>query len=508
MGRAKSELGSPPLLVVYVALVIFAAVTLPFLLHDAAAPEPRRPELLTVALLVGVSAVNVEIGRLLAGGLSRTHQPHKALSAWGFACGLLLPPPWLLVVVPVAYAHTWWRGMRLPLWKWSMSAAYVVLAALAAGLATHAVLGGNTTPTNWMAGNGGAGLASIAVGGAVFLVVESVLLHISAYTNHAEDEVWLRATLRGPWFYLTEAGILMIGGLLSAVWTGGGWYVLLFVPIYILAQRAALQESMSERNRALEEANRFKIDLMGMIGHEIGNPLTSVMGHAQLGTEALQDGDRDRVAHSLTVVERNARQIRYVLTDVLTLVTNESGRLEAQPEPCQVGPAIARAVAALPHSARPEVVPGDDAVAMVQPLHLDQMLANLLGNAAKYAGGVAEVRVGRTGEQVTIGVVDHGPGVPPELRDHLFQRFSRADATRAMPGTGLGLFITRALARANGGDLVHRDAEPQGAVFELSLPAATADDPDTAATEENPDGPRRRRPRPDPGAGSPRQQPA
>lgn len=455
----------------HVTLVNAGAVALPFLLQDLGAPAPRRPELLTVALLVGVSAINIEMARVLTGGVSRTQQPHKALSAWGFACGLLLPPPWLLVVVPLAYAHTWWRGLRVTPWKWVTSAAYVVLAGLAGGIVAHGVLGGRSASTNWMDGDGGTGLVAILAGGVAFLAVETALFHVSAYANRADDEVWLRATLRNPWFYLTEAGVLMIGGLLSAVWTGGGWFVLLFVPVYMLAQRAALHDSERERSRALEEANRFKIDLMGMLGHEIGNPLTSVMGHAQVGEEALEEGDTAQAARSLAVVERNARQIRYVLTDVLTLVASESGRLAAQPEPCPVRRAVEAAVAALPSGTRPAVEGSLDAVAMVQPHHLDQMLANLLGNAVKYAGGADVVRIEQSGELVTVRVADHGPGIPPELDDRLFERFARAETARDVPGTGLGLFITRELARANGGDLVHRAAQPRGAVFELSLPA-------------------------------------
>lgn len=465
--------GAPVLMRLHLTAVVLAAVALPWLLRDLGAPVPLRPQLLTCGLLVGVSVLNVEMARLLVGGVSSTQQPHKALSGWAFACGLLLPPPWLLLVVPIAYLHTWWRGLRVPAWKWVGSAAYVVLAGLVGGVVAHTVLGVRPSPVNWMDGNGGPGVVAIVAGGATFLLVETALFLASARLNHAEDEVWLRATLRNPWFYVTEAGVLMIGGLLSAVWTGGGWFVLLFVPIYMLAQRASMHDLVSQRNDALERENRFKVDLMGMLGHEIGNPLTSVMGHAQVGGEALEEDDVDQAARSLAVVERNAQQIRYVLTDVLTLVASESGKLAARPEPCALQPALAAAVSALPRGTRPEVEGAGQVSVMVQPHHLDQMLANLLGNAAKYAGGADVVRVESIDEVVTMSVVDHGPGVPVELRDRLFERFSRADAARDMPGTGLGLFITRELARANGGDLVHRDGRPRGAVFELTLPAVT-----------------------------------
>lgn len=472
-GSVGTFAGAPLRMRVYLVAVVLAALVLPVLLRDAAAPDPRRPVWLSLALLVGVALLNVEMGRALTGGVTRIQQPHKALSAWAFAAALLLPPPWLLVVVPITYAHARWRGIRVPLWKWVGSAAYVVLAALAAGVVGHALFD-RPAGANWMDGNGGEGLTAILAAAATFLAVETVLFLGSALLNHAADETWLRQTLRSPSFYLTELGVLVVGGLLCAVWTGGAWFVLLFVPIYMLVQRAALHAPLTASNDALERANRFKVDLMGILGHEIGNPLTSVMGHAQVGAESLAEGDVEQAARSLAVVERNAHQIRYVIHDVLTLVASESGRLVARPEPCAVAPALHDAVAVLPPTRRPVVSCGDDLVALVQPNHLAQMLVNLLGNAEKYAGGATCVEAVADGDHsLVIRVVDEGPGIPHPLRAELFERFSRgAETSHEVAGTGLGLFITRELARANHGDLVHRDGQPRGAVFELSLPRA------------------------------------
>jgi signal transduction histidine kinase len=100
------------------------------------------------------------------------------------------------------------------------------------------------------------------------------------------------------------------------------------------------------------------------------------------------------------------------------------------------------------------------------------MLANLLTNADKYAGGASRVTARTDGAgMVEISVVDNGAGVPEAFRDHLFERFSReADTAGKVMGTGLGLFITRELARANGGDVTHRPAHPRGAQFSIRLP--------------------------------------
>jgi len=123
---------------------------------------------------------------------------------------------------------------------------------------------------------------------------------------------------------------------------------------------------------------------------------------------------------------------------------------------------------------QPEVDCAVDLIAMVQPGHFDQILVNLLSNADKYAGGATRMSaVARPDGQVEVRVEDEGPGVPEEFRDHLFQRFSRGEDTSVeVLGSGLGLFITRELARANGGEVRHCDRTPQGSVFVVTLPLA------------------------------------
>lgn len=235
-------LRTPAALRVWVAGAIAAAMILPVVLAGTA--PVAHPVLLTAVVVVVLSVLNVEIGRLLEGGVAFSQRPHKALSAWAFAAALVSPLWTLLPVVALVYAHAWWRGMRVTPWKWVGSAAYVVLAGLAAGLVSHPLL---QRDPNLMAGNGGRGLVAVLLGAATFLVVETVLFHGSAYLNHRDDELWLRETLASPSFYLTEAGVLLVGGLSAAIWTGGAWFVVLLSPIYALAQRAALTEPLRQR---------------------------------------------------------------------------------------------------------------------------------------------------------------------------------------------------------------------------------------------------------------------
>ncbi len=228
----------------WVTAAVVGACVLPVLLVDLGHGANESAATLTGLLLVGLSILNVEIGRVLEGGVSDSQRPHKGLSAWALAAALLLPTWWLVPVVAVTYSHAWWRGLRVAPWKWVGSAAYVVLAGLAAAISAWAVLG---SEPDLMHGNGLVGLLAVLAATAAFLAVETVLFHGSAYLNHAADETWLRQTLATRSFYLTEAGVLLVGGLSAAIWTGGGWFVVLLAPVYLVTQRAALHEPLRER---------------------------------------------------------------------------------------------------------------------------------------------------------------------------------------------------------------------------------------------------------------------
>ncbi len=261
-------LSTPTVLKVWIGLAVSAALVLPFALASMGRETAAHQPVLTALLLVILAALNVELGRAFEGGLIDSQRPHKALSAWAFTAALLLPLPFLLPVVAISYAHARWRGLRVQLWKWVGSAAYLVLAGVAAGIVAADSTG---TPGNYMFDDGGQGLLAVLLAVVAFLAVETGLFHGSAYLNHAEDEVWLRRTLRGRSFYLTEASVLLLGGLFAAIWTGGAWFVLLVVPVYGLAQRAAVNDSLREQAEVDDKTGLLRFESwrrLAMIGRQ------------------------------------------------------------------------------------------------------------------------------------------------------------------------------------------------------------------------------------------------
>lgn len=228
----------------YLAVVAVATVVLPIALRGLGHTTGGRSHVLTALMIAAASALNVEIGRVLEGGRADSQRPHKALSAWALASALLLPTWWLLPVVALTYAHAWWRGLRVAVWRWIGSGCYLVLCGTAAAVTSAVITGGDARLTY---ASGPRGLVAVLAAAAVFLIVETVLFHGSAYLNRPDHEIWLRRTLRGQSFYVTESAVLLVGGLSAAIWTAGPWLLVLLVPVYGLAQRAALHAPLRQR---------------------------------------------------------------------------------------------------------------------------------------------------------------------------------------------------------------------------------------------------------------------
>lgn len=225
-------------------LGVLAALVLPWVLPDSGVLR-LQGEPAVVVLLVGLAGLNIELGRWVEGRVRAGQRPHKTLSVWAFATVLSVDPAWLLVVVPVIYTHAWLRGMRVPLWKWAGSAAFVVLS----GAAAAAILAG------WPPGfalDPDAGWAAVGVLTAAmvgFLGAESVLFWAVAYLNTAADEAWLRATLRSWDFYRTELVVLALGGLSVLVIAQLTVFTPLLLAMFVVVQQAVVFTPLRQEAR-------------------------------------------------------------------------------------------------------------------------------------------------------------------------------------------------------------------------------------------------------------------
>jgi K+-sensing histidine kinase KdpD len=251
------------------------------------------------------------------------------------------------------------------------------------------------------------------------------------------------------------------------------------------AARTAVRLAQTQQQvSALRDADRVRRELLQNVSHELRTPLSSVLTGATvlLGRADLSAPVRD----GLTSIVAQSRRLDRLVGDMLDLARIEGHALELRLEPTDVG-AAAEAAAGRLRRLRPErrvevTVEAGLVEAVADWDRLGQVLDNLLVNADRYApeGTPIEVHVapGVRGTVVT-RVIDHGPGVPADMRERIFERFVR-DETSISEGTGLGLAIVRGIVEAHAGRVWLDDPEAGGgAVFAFTLPAAPAETPES-----------------------------
>ncbi|RZS91270.1 PAS domain S-box-containing protein [Motilibacter rhizosphaerae] len=300
-----------------------------------------------------------------------------------------------------------------------------------------------------------------------------------------DREVWLAERVTAPAHVPRQTRLLAADGTVVPVEA-----VSIALPSAGGRLRVAVCRDLSERVRAADElaasvarleasnaelsaANQFKDDVVAMLSHDLRQPLTSAIGFCELVVDEW-DGLPDEARRDLVArAARSGHWVNDLLEDVLTMARLDRGELGRDARAVDLEVAVEDAVVRLGASGAEVDSSGvPDVAVRVDPAQLQQVLANLLGNALKYGAAPVTVTARHHGTTVAVDVIDSGPGVPPAFEPHLFERFTRASGSaRDQKGTGLGLWIARTLAEANGGSLAYRRASGRGARFTLTLPA-------------------------------------
>ncbi len=227
----------------------------------------------------------------------------------------------------------------------------------------------------------------------------------------------------------------------------------------------------------VREAERLKDQFVALVSHELRTPLSSVLGYLEL---VLDDPALPAVPRRyLTTVQRNAGRLERLVGDLLFTAQVEAGRFVLVPGEADLGALAhaaeesARVVAATAGVALRVQAPASGPVVPGDALRLGQAVDNLVSNAVKFtpAGGRVVIGVEDAGPEVRLAVTDTGAGIPDAEQAALGTRFTRgSDVRHRVPGVGLGLFITRAIATAHGGRLELASAVGEGTTATLVLP--------------------------------------
>jgi signal transduction histidine kinase len=247
--------------------------------------------------------------------------------------------------------------------------------------------------------------------------------------------------------------------------------------------RARLYEAERIAREQAQEAIRVRDEFLSVASHELRTPLTSLQARAQLSLRRIKrDGvaDTAQVTIAFEEIRRQTERLGALITQLLDVSRLQAGRLTLERELLDLVPLVSQIVAALPESAQHtvELRAPEHLFVQADGLRLEQVLANLLDNAAKYSpdGGQIEVEIReRDPEAAEIAVRDHGMGIPPERRAAIFERFYRAHTDTYQSGLGLGLYISRQIVELHGGTITVEFPEDGGTRFVIVLPTSAAD---------------------------------
>ncbi|MGH2681173.1 MAG: sensor histidine kinase [Actinomycetota bacterium] len=232
---------------------------------------------------------------------------------------------------------------------------------------------------------------------------------------------------------------------------------------------------MSDERERLE-AKQARAQLVSKLTHEIRGPVSTIRGLA--GTtlahyDRLDDGERREF---LELIGVEAERLGRTVEQVALALKLDAGALRFDRRTQDVGVIVRGAAEAAETGDRPlEIVVDAGIEAPVDRLHLAVVVRQLLENAATYSppGSPISVRIRREDADTVLEVVDRGPGIPSDRREAVFERFAdwRPPGYEDRPGTGLGLFICRAIAREHGGDASIADGPAGGTMLSVRLPA-------------------------------------
>jgi signal transduction histidine kinase len=264
--------------------------------------------------------------------------------------------------------------------------------------------------------------------------------------------------------------LLRLAGLVHAVERAG------------VAERVARRESeqaqqlLAYQNQQLLEIDRLKDEFVSSISHELRTPLTSIAGYAELLLE--EEEDAGKRGH-LAIVGRNADRLLALVSDLLFAARLQYGRLELERSPVDLRTLVQQAI----DSARPRAQAAavelhletvDVPRIQGEPAKLAQLIDNLVSNAIKFTprDGRVGVRLTARDTMIRIEVSDTGIGIPDAERERLFERFFRAQSAleQQIQGTGLGLYISKAIVDAHGGRIGVDSAPGEGTTFVVELP--------------------------------------
>jgi signal transduction histidine kinase len=248
-------------------------------------------------------------------------------------------------------------------------------------------------------------------------------------------------------------------------------------------QNARLFGEIAQKSRELEIASQHKSQFVANMSHELRTPLAAMLGYAELLQEGIYGAPPEKFLPILTRIRSNGKHLLGLINTVLDISKIEAGQFKLNLGEYALGSIVETVMVATESLAATKKLAFKTEVAKGLPYglgdeqRLTQVLLNLVGNAIKFTdAGEVRIAAGAANGHFTVSVSDTGPGIPPEERERIFEKFRQVDSsnTRAKGGTGLGLAIAREIVEMHGGRIWVESTMGQGSTFCMELPVLAA----------------------------------
>jgi two-component system, OmpR family, sensor kinase len=242
-----------------------------------------------------------------------------------------------------------------------------------------------------------------------------------------------------------------------------------------LAREIAEWEGAHKSSVADRDQGARTADLTQLLVHEVRTPITIIQGCAATLRRALDHLDRRNLTKMAEAIERSAVRLSELIASFQDAEGFSGEPSELRLERFELGAFANQILKDLEPLTNPHptgVLVAEEIAVSADPVRMRQVITNLVGNAVKFtpANSVIRVTVDRVDNAARLSVTDNGPGIPEDRRDEVFERFARINPS--VPGAGLGLWVSKAIAHAHGGDLTVTSSAEGGACFVLTLPTS------------------------------------
>jgi K+-sensing histidine kinase KdpD len=248
------------------------------------------------------------------------------------------------------------------------------------------------------------------------------------------------------------------------------------------ANRSRMFERERERAGLLAQSDELKTALLAAVSHELRSPLAAIKTSSSALLDARMSWDDESRRELLEAIDQEADRLDAVVGNLLDLSRIEGGALRPNKEWCDVEELVLDVAQRLRKRSASHPIsvelPAELPLVFLDYVEIAQVLVNLGDNAIKYTppGTPVQIAAWIEGDSLKLSTHDDGPGIPPEEREHLFDRFWRADRPGQSAGAGIGLTISRGLVEAHAGTITVTSSPESGTTFTVSLPISGAGD--------------------------------